>query len=229
MGTSALKPQHCPGEHPQLTPPFLHLYHTLCKFSHLMHSQAFSRIIWASSQLGLGHFYQWKVCWRSSVAHPSCPGSHRLCALNHSSPQTLFLHQGRSMCVTPIAHQVMPVDVLWETLRKYLFFSCKLPVSQLDSRNMNVYVSPLKQEKIYCLILDHNEVQSINALCDAVMQIESKYCPFINILQKHNNKISPDMYCYYYNNNQIRTAFRLLDQASCMLFKEHLLNPQTSS
>ena len=157
MGTSGLTMKRWPGRHPQLTPPLLHLYHILCIFSHLLQSHAFSGIIWAGSRLGLVANTQWKVWWRSSVAHPCCPCRHRLCALKHSSPCALLLHQGRSTSVTPdcvystpffiLCIQIMPLvgQLKWVTLRKCLFspasYQCQ---SQLDSRNTNVYVSTLK-------------------------------------------------------------------------------------
>lgn len=133
MNTSGLTMKSCSGEgHSQLTPPLLHLsYPVYIQPSYAKPS--FFRNHLPGLRLRLVANAQWKVWWRSSGAHPCCPRRHRVCALKHSSPCALLLHQGRSMSLTPdcvystpffiLCIQIMPLvgQLKWVTLRKCLF------------------------------------------------------------------------------------------------------------
>lgn len=134
----------------------------LCIFSNPMQSQAFSGILWADSRIGQVVNTLWRVWGRPSVAQPCYPCRHRLCAEKHMCP---WLAAGMEHeCNSPLCLQHIilcsshPENALgWPggvgDVKKVCILSYKLPVSQLDSRNMNVNVSSLKWENLHYLML----------------------------------------------------------------------------
>lgn len=169
MNTSGLTMKSCPGGgHSQLTPPLLHLsYPVYIQPSYAKPS--FFRSHLPGLRLGLVANAQWKVWWRSSGAHPCCPRRHSVCSEAQLSmcPPLAPGEEDESnswLCLQyTILYSLHPDNALgWPAevgdVTKVSVFSCKIPVSQLDSRNMNIYGSTLKYVKLYHLILYHNKV-----------------------------------------------------------------------